>query len=802
MFKKNIGQNRYKKKSQSCKSAPASKSFKLVASTGCAEDDAAVATLPAEWNPKHGGPLLKKYLKEREQYHEKILVDITKCAIEVNKGIDCKVRSLSENLLAHIQEKQLELDCIIAKCEFAASPMSKEIYEEALKETFYVYNQRVEEIDTFKREALFLERERGEKIKVLLREHFQRLITVGHLPPKELLHNFDERAYEINQQLLSNCRAYSDLEAHLRAQLDDCVRRVRSILNQLSLGIKRSARGKSALPTLRQVRESQQMRSYSLERTRSSSLPSINESLDTNHEFSKLLLQIYRTGKIGVYTTFFEKFTELEKNLESGPFFQLENDNINEIINVRPMIDKTIQSFSINTTKTSMEEIEANQLTIEKSLFSLAECLRNAYTILYEADHLWYDHNLRLAIAQKLTLAAVEDLVTNNDSVELANEITFNIALEQLRSANDADKLKQQYEIVVTMLDRTAEMYIQHSKNELDRLEEFMNLPTIMSNILSFAQNYFLESNSKVLLRASHSILSQHSIDSGQIDSFLGSPLSHEILQTEMQEMAIADWRNGFLEAFEKNLSLVIEDLTRQACLWVEEKAEVLHMRYSLKMIAHSIRAERIKAAYKTRLAELSHHESRLQSHFDAVYRVIDSLPKEASEFLALDAPELYPFCEWINRLQSDMESLLSQDPLDPEVKKLKMNSYAIRLVKHRRMYEESLDSRIVLFIEYLKHSVHEARISNGHILSQIILFNENGKYSAQEANKTCIAIMKSSDALESCLTRSMDALNNRRSQLLSQADQYMVPMRVIVDENFKSKQGIDRNKPLPKKKK
>ncbi|KAJ0172550.1 hypothetical protein K1T71_011689 [Dendrolimus kikuchii] len=797
--------------SDRCECVGATKNVKLVAPAGCAEDDVAVATLPDQWIPKHGGPLLAKYLKDREQNHERVLRNITEDTSKLNKDVESKIRTLSENLLAHIHENQRGLNCIIDKCELVVSPMSKETRDEALKQVSYLYNQQVDDIATFKREALCLERERAENIKILLREHFQRLIAVGHLPPKQLLHNFDERAYEINQQLLSNCRAFSDLEAQLRAQTDGCILHIRSILNQLSLGINRTTRGKSALPWLRQVRESQQNSTVALERTRSTSLPSIKEFLDNKEVFDEcvaLLVQAYRTAVIKVYTTFFGKFTELEKSLGFRQCFLVEDNLTSELNDIHIIIDKIVRSVSSSVYKKCMgtrevyQDVAADKLTMQKSLWSLGECLRDTYMILHDAGHLWDAHMLRLALAQKLTMAAVEDLLTNHDSIELSSEVTFNLALEQLRCASDVDKLQQHYEIIIAMLDHTAEMYVQHSETELGRLEEFMNLPTALVNLLLSEFNCFLEANPKVLLGPSGSMSSQHSVGSPRIGYSLRSPLPRAILQTELQELAISNWRNGFLESFERNMSLVPEELSHQARLWVEERAEMLHMRYSLKIVAHSIRAERLRAAYDVRLAELRYHESRLESHLNAVYRLVDQLPNDASEYLSLDAPQLYPFCKWINRIQSDMENLLAQDPLDPEVKKLKMNSYSPRLLRHRRIFEESLDGTIALYKRYLEHRVHEARISNVRFLSQITLFHEGGKYAAQEASKACVAIMKSSDALESCITRSVDALQHRRNQLLSQADQYMLPLQKVVDETVKSKGGMDRKKAPPVKKK
>lgn len=785
------------------------------AKVGCAKDDAAVAALPDTWKPKHGGPILANYLKEQEQNHKKVLKYIIDEAAFINTNVDTKVRALAETLLAQINQNQLEIDCIIKYNSTGKDFILKDERKDAFRRIKQIFNQRFQYLEAFKYEATVLERERADNLRFLLRDKFKQLIAVSFLPPKDLLYDFDERMYEINQQLLSNSRAYIELEVHLRFQADESIVRAKSNLNQICLGVSLglTARVRSAASWFRGEKYSQIATTSPIERKSESSEPSIGKILVSVEEFNDCishLVQAYKTAVLKVFTDFSGNLNMLQTNLNRIHCFLNKDLRKYETLDLLKIFKRNLRRLSLSIQKNQTPEdlfkiANTDILSMQKSLWALGECFKDTYQILYDAGHLWDAHMLRLALAQKLTMAAVEDLLTSNDMIQFANEMSFNIALEQLLCSYDVDKVQQQYETVVTMLDRIAEFYDQHNKAELNRLEEFLNLPSHMAKTLLSEFDCFLEKYRRTSLYISENESSEPgmTLPKSTRTNTLHSPLSRAILQTELQEIALKNWKNGFLESFESNVSLVPLELQHQAQLWVDERASALHMRYSLKSLSHIVRLERVKAARERRLAQLHYHENRLNSHLDAVYELVDSLLEESSQFLALDSPSLYPVCQWIDRILSGLNTLLAQDPLDPDMKRLKMNSYAIRLSKHRSLYEESLDTSINRFKKQLEYRIQEARISNVRFMSHIKLFNEGGRYAVQEASKTSNALLKASVALELCLTRSVDALHHRRGQLLVMADQRMLPLQKIVENNIKtaSKNVKDKKKQVLKRK-
>lgn len=796
---------------KSCCSKPRKKK-NFVAAPGCTDDDAAVAALPDKWVPRHAGPVLANYLKSQEQNHHNVLEDISKESAKINDDIDSKIRNLAESLLSHIKQNELDMNCVIDQACVNGMPLSPEERTEALKEIGKLHAHRIEDMAAFRREALTLERLRADELRKLLREQFQRLVKVGHRPPRDLLHEFDQQTYDINQQLLSNSRAFAELEAELHAQADASLVHAKSKLNQMCLGVSTNNRKHSALPWCDDKQPQDRPRTASNEKQRHSLDPSISRIIGDVEEFDEcfsLIVQAYRTAVIKVMNGFTGKLFDLHQHLGCYSYLEIEPQT-KEVADLQFMIDRILRRLSSNiqlnapNTPELLDMTRMSTFKMQKSLWSLGERLRDTYTILHDSGHLWDAHMLRSGLAQKLTMACVEDLLTNNDIIEMANEVTFNIALEQLRSASDPEKLQQFYEGLVIMLERTADMYKQHSEAEMGKLEEFMNFPETMANILMSEFHCFLEKNPRTPPKTGSGI-SLPGISSSRRDTInLSRPLPRVFLQTELQEVALLNWRNGFLETFENNVNMVPDELKHRARLWVEEKARALRMRCTMKLISHSIRMERLKAARDKRLAELKCHEARLNSHLDAVYNLVERLPTEAGEFLSLDAPELYPFCMWIDDIQAKIDALLIQDPLDPETKRLRMSSFAPRLLKHRSLFENSLSVAMDACKRQIENRIQEARISNVRFASQLKLFSEGGHYSAQEATRTCTSLMRGADAIESCLNRSSDALNHRRSQLMALADQRLVPLQRIADEFAKSggKGGLDKKKPMPGKKK
>lgn len=797
----------------------------LIASPGCSNDDAVVAALPEELEVRRSGPILANYLKERKQNHENLLEDLANGSAIINYKVDAKIQELSEQLLYYIKRNEKDMDCTIAKCNSGGNSLDVMVRNYVLKQINDLYNKRLEDMADFRKHALKLEKERADGLRNLLQQQFQRFVTVGHKTPKEMLHDFDDRIYGINQQLLSNIRAYGELDSQLRAQADKFVVELKSRLNQLCLGIGRVYRTRSAQRYSRNIsvdsrgnRRSASVCDELHNSTASSKRSGKGETrpidliLGNVLEIDKCvneLVEAYRQAVLKILTGFTGKFIDLQENLASyvidETWWKTESTQLQEMIEraLRGLANCCYKSISTSTAELS-ELIPNDASNMQKSLWSLGERLRNTYALINDAGHLCDSHMMRSAYAQKLTMAAVEDLLSSNDIIEQTNEVTFSVAFEQMCTAPDTEKLQQHYDLLISMLNNIEDMYHLHRTAEIGRLEEFMNLLPMMADTLLSEFTYYLEKYPRnTIMTGSVLVLNVDSPRStpGRDHSVsLRSPIPRAILQTELQEASLKNWRNGFLETFESNMSLVSGKLSRQARQWVDERTAILHMRFNIKLLTYSVRKERVKAAYDKRLAQLKYHESRLQSHLDAIYTLVDNLPEEVSEYLKMEAPVLFPLSQWVERINTGITEIMSKPDVDPEIIKLKMSSYLARLANYRQLFETSLGEAISLYKKYTDHKLQEARISNVRFMSSIKLFGLGGNYSPIDAMKTSAILVKGAEALEICEGRAIEAIYNRRAQLIAIADQELLPLQKIVNEILKISVKPVVNKTVKKK--
>ncbi|XP_072945578.1 uncharacterized protein [Epargyreus clarus] len=773
----------------------------LTATPGCSEDLAAVCALPEKWIPRKRGNILNDYLKKREESHQNIFEDLLKDSKALNEETDSKVRILANILLAAIKQNQRDIDCVVEKCTPSENPLTNEDRKNALTDINTLLSRRIQDITNFKIEALALERGRATALKSTLQLHFQQFIAVGCKAPKELLHEFDEKIYDINQQVMSNSRSYMMLEAKLRSQADKNLVDTRSALNQKFLVITPIWRERSAQPWFRD--QKQLNRSTSAHEHGQSNRSDIDQSMqqiDGNKSQSKLVGG-YREAILHMLKSISGQIDKLNKEIRDHNVISREC-SASAVAELQSNIEKAIRLLGINTlndeilNRDLIQMSRTNIVNMQNSLLTFGDNLRDTYAILHDAVHLLDAHMVRLGLAQKLMMAAVEDLIVNHDAAELSNEIITDIALEQLRTAPDADKLQQYYDVITVGLDRTFDLYMQHNDVEFNKLQEFTDLNSPLTSMLLAEYNLFLEKNPRSPFTEIKSAVNTPLTETPR-NPVTAGPVQKAIFQTAVQNVALCNWKNGFLESFESNLSTVSDQLNQQTQLWVDERSDILRTRQSLKLMSHSIRKERILCARNRRLAEIRYHEDRLNSHLDAIYDLVDNLPMEASEFLSIDSPELYPLGWWLSKIHTDMNELFARDPLDPEVKRLKMCSYASRLLKHRQLFSDSLDSALEQYRKNIQYRVQVARIANVRFMSQLKLYGEGGKYAASEALKTCTALIRGADSLEPCVTRTLDCVNHRRSQLLNLADQLITPLQKMVDEVLKNapKGFLDKRK-------
>ena len=205
----------------------------LVSVPGCADDFVAISSLPTEWVPRHSGQTLRNFLKKNEIEYHTTLKHFKEKSEFINNDINNKVHMISERLLSEIRQNQKDMVCVARNYsphEYSPPQDNKNV---TLQQIYTLSSRRIQDLVQFKQEAFMLEKQRADGLRDAIKFYFQRLMAVGHKSPKDLLHDFDESIFEINQQLLSNLRAFIELEAQLCMQLNENEINAISILNEM-----------------------------------------------------------------------------------------------------------------------------------------------------------------------------------------------------------------------------------------------------------------------------------------------------------------------------------------------------------------------------------------------------------------------------------------------------------------------------------------------------------------------------------------------------------------------------------------
>ncbi|XP_050682778.1 uncharacterized protein LOC126978101 [Leptidea sinapis] len=719
----------------------------------------------------------------------------------INMEINCKIKTMGEILLTEIEKHQYDIEEFVKVIIPEDVVLESSKHNECFKSITQTYSAWMRDLSRFKQEALALERQREEKLKLVLKNNFHKVVQVGHMPPKDVLHHFDERIFEINQQLSSNCRAYLELEAQLRNKAEECVARARSYLNELCIPKTKQERIHSA--GLCSNRTFQRKRSTSLDCAiaQKSSQVTMEKIFDTEQFITYIsqLVQAYRKAVLKVYLDFSGHLENLRSKFDDSTFIDKPRDSV--VMDFQSALDLAFKKICNNASgnqklnNTTLDITHDEVINMQKCLSSFGDRLQSTYSILYDAGHLWDAHILRSALVQKLTMTGIEDMMTVHDSSELLNEVNFNVTLEQLRGAPDVDKLRTQYNAILLFLDRALEFYHQHNQTELKKLEDFMSLPPVMCNILKAEYNCLLEKYPKSNMTSNQSLTATPELSRRHILIALRTPLPEIVLQTHLNDNTLNNWRNGFLESLSSHMSLVADKVNSQMRKWTDDHIIQINMRYSLKLMSHSVRAERAKAAYELRLAELKMHDSRINSHIQAIHDVVETLPVKASECIYLDSPELYPLCYWVEKIKKDIDELLTLNSLDLEIKNLKFSSYAPRLANLHKYFKDSLEVASENCKTMVKEQLQCARISTLEFISNLKLSLEDGKFASAEATKHSSMLLKAAEMLDPCLTKSLAAIDSRRNLILGMADQLLSPLLRIVSDITKDTKVNSLNK-------
>ncbi|XP_069121816.1 LOW QUALITY PROTEIN: coiled-coil domain-containing protein 180-like [Argopecten irradians] len=177
-----------------------------------------VSGLPEDVVPaKKGSDIIERIASSRRQRHEEAVEDMHQELSVINDNLEPRITECSEMMLERLHDNDKEIQRILAKISTDEDILSYSLDGlHALWEEVQGHSKvRQEWIEELDQQLTKAEDDRMDLIKEVFVNYAKSLEKIAHMMPPDLYRFLDQESQVINQTMLSNRRAYSDLFVRL-----------------------------------------------------------------------------------------------------------------------------------------------------------------------------------------------------------------------------------------------------------------------------------------------------------------------------------------------------------------------------------------------------------------------------------------------------------------------------------------------------------------------------------------------------------------------------------------------------------
>ncbi|XP_033732294.1 coiled-coil domain-containing protein 180-like isoform X1 [Pecten maximus] len=177
-----------------------------------------VSGLPEDVVPtKKGSDIIDRIASSRRQRHEEAVEDMHQELSVINDNLEPRITECSELMLERLHENDKDIERILAKISTDEDILSYSLDGlHALWEEVQGHSKvRQEWIEELDQQLTKAEDDRMDLIKGVFVNYAKSLEKIAHMMPPDLYRFLDQESQVINQTMLSNRRAYSDLYVRL-----------------------------------------------------------------------------------------------------------------------------------------------------------------------------------------------------------------------------------------------------------------------------------------------------------------------------------------------------------------------------------------------------------------------------------------------------------------------------------------------------------------------------------------------------------------------------------------------------------
>ncbi|XP_072096314.1 coiled-coil domain-containing protein 180 isoform X2 [Mobula birostris] len=422
---------------------------------------------------KKGSIIIQQMIENKQKKHEEAIMKLDQELMTISKDMEKQFAEAAEKLLQYMEESHQNVHEIFSKIE-SDSDLPTLTFEslndlwESIRKHSHRRREQIRELDnTFKE----YEKERVKRVTATFKDRMKTLEKIAYLPVDDIHQFIDKEAMLVNQAVLANHRAMSQLYVNLiKADLK------REISHRQKWNTKvedlKTYKKQHILHKLKNIKPSDCTKN-SLD-VWYDSVTALNQEIDSLHIQFINKLQIYYEK------LYHEWMAEIEKCKE-------------ELLSSKTCTEKEVKELMISDFLPLLGNLhrcfEEELFAIDKHMEVLAQetelnC-KELFRTWKEAALLWEEHEMNLTKLEDQLKEQLDDCRKKHDKANQTREANLDLLIDQLRQDNTQTELKADYKKAVCLLNGIIKGYENFYQKQMKIVSKYP--PTLRKELHRFS---------------------------------------------------------------------------------------------------------------------------------------------------------------------------------------------------------------------------------------------------------------------------------------------------------------------------
>ncbi|XP_062929635.1 coiled-coil domain-containing protein 180 [Mobula hypostoma] len=459
---------------------------------------------------KKGSIIIQQMIENKQKKHEEAIIELDQELMTISKDMEKQFAEAAEKLLQYMEKSHQNVHEIFSKIE-SDSDLPTLTFEslndlwESIRKHSHLRREQIRELDnTFKE----YEKERVKRVTATFKDCMKTLEKIAYLPVDDIHQFIDKEAMLVNQAVLANHRAMSQLYVNLikadlkreishRQKWNTKVEDLKTYKKQHILHKLKGYLAKDWKAGLAKEEELLRKQQQGLNYQRKQLLEEIvnikpsdctKNSLDVwydsvsalNQEIDSLHIQFINKLQIYYEKLHHEWMAEIEKCKE-------------ELLSSKTCTEKEVKELMISDFLPLLGNLhrrfEEELFAIDKHMEVLAQetelnC-KDLFRTWKEAALLWEEHEMNLSKLEDQLKEQLGDCRKKHDKANQTREANLDLLIDQLRQDNTQTELKADYKKAVCLLNGIIKGYENFYQKQMEIVSKYP--PTLRKELHRFS---------------------------------------------------------------------------------------------------------------------------------------------------------------------------------------------------------------------------------------------------------------------------------------------------------------------------